>query len=134
MILFLRTDGIIVCTDVRLHIYGTHTGRDGTDGRTDSSLIFWLLTHPYLIKYFLLILVSPTTPVFYWLHRTTSGPSISACRSWAVDCCALMAPMFSMVWGLRGAFSRRAMGFFHGRKNLPPKKKLASPKILRGNT
>jgi hypothetical protein len=33
-----------------------------------------------------------------------------------------MAPMFSMVWGLRGAFSRRAIGFFHGRKNSFPKK------------
>jgi hypothetical protein len=33
-----------------------------------------------------------------------------------------MTPMFSMVWGLRGAFSRRAMGFFHGKKNSFPKK------------
>jgi hypothetical protein len=45
-----------------------------------------------------------------------------------------MAPMFSMVWGLGGAFSRLAMGFFHGQKNSFRKKKLASPKILRGNT
>ncbi len=57
----------------------------------------WLLTHPYLIKYFLLILVQPSTPFLYWLHRTTSAPSILACRSWCGEPPNLRAPMFIMV-------------------------------------
>ena len=50
MILFLRTDGIIVCTDVRLHIYGTHTHGTGRDGRTDGQQFNLLVTDAPLLN------------------------------------------------------------------------------------
>jgi len=33
----------------------------------------WLPTHPYLIKYFILVLVRPIEESIYWLHRATAA-------------------------------------------------------------
>jgi hypothetical protein len=86
-------------------------------------LLEWLLKHPYLMKYFFTYSSTTDDPRFVLVASDDFGPRHIGMSSWAVDCCALMAPMFSMVWGLRRAFSRRAMGFFHGQKNSFPKKK-----------
>ncbi len=60
---------------------------------------------------------SVVTTVTFWPMYACTIP---------VDCRLLRldgANVLSVVWGLRRAFSRRAMGFFRGQKNSFPKKK-----------
>jgi hypothetical protein len=66
--------------------------RGGGDGGWESNaeengmccvfIVLWLPTHPYLIKYFILVQVRPIEQSIYLLHRATAAAGASTCCAW----------------------------------------------------
>ena len=57
-------------------------------------------THPYLIKYFILVLVRPIEQSIYWLHRATAAAGASTSCAWFGEFANFFAPITD---NLRGA-------------------------------